>query len=37
VYVPVGSSVVGTEIQIGIRANEAPARIVPVPFYKRAA
>jgi len=36
-YVPVGSSTVGTEIRIGIRANEAPARIVSLPFYKRAA
>ena len=26
----------GTEIAIGIRANQAPARIVPMPFYKRA-
>jgi aminomethyltransferase len=36
-YVPVGSNALGTEIYIGIRANQAPARIVRVPFYKRAA
>jgi aminomethyltransferase len=35
-YVPPPSSAVGTEIMIGIRANEAPAKIVPLPFYKRA-
>jgi hypothetical protein len=32
----VASKAVGTEIAIGIRANQAPARIVPMPFYKRA-
>ena len=35
-YVPVACKAVGTEIAIGIRANQAPARIVPMPFYKRA-
>jgi aminomethyltransferase len=35
-YVPIGSKEPGTEIAIGIRTNEAPARIVPMPFYKRA-
>jgi aminomethyltransferase len=35
-YVPPGKDKVGTEIQIGIRGNEAPAKIVPLPFYKRA-
>ncbi len=35
-YVPVESKAVGTEITIGVRANQAPARIVPMPFYKRA-
>jgi aminomethyltransferase len=34
-YVPVESNAVGTEIRIAIRANQARARIVPVPFYKR--
>ena len=34
-YVPPDSSAPGTEITIGIRANQAPARIVPMPFYKR--
>ncbi len=36
-YVPVDSSVPGTKIQISIRANQAPAVIVPLPFYKRPA
>jgi aminomethyltransferase len=35
-YVPVESSAPGTQIRIGIRSQEAPAKIVPVPFYKRA-
>jgi aminomethyltransferase len=35
-YVPVAAKAPGTEISIGIRANQAPARIVPMPFYKRA-
>jgi len=35
-YVPVACKAVGTEIAIGIRTNQAPARIVPMPFYKRA-
>ncbi len=35
-YVPVESKAPGTEITIGIRANQALARIVPMPFYKRA-
>jgi aminomethyltransferase len=35
-YVPVESSAVGTELAVAIRANRAPARIVPTPFYKRA-
>ena len=34
-YVPVSSSTVGSEIEIGIRSNRAAARIVPTPFYKR--
>jgi len=36
-YVPVESSAPGTEIEIAIRANRGRARIVPMPFYKRAA
>jgi aminomethyltransferase len=36
-YVPTASSAPGTEIEIAIRAGRAPARIVPMPFYKRAA
>ena len=35
-YVPTVAKAPGTEITIGIRANQAPARIVPMPFYKRA-
>lgn len=35
-YVPVAFKAPGTEITIEIRANQAPARIVPMPFYKRA-
>jgi len=34
-YVPRASRGPGTEIKVGIRANQAPARIVPMPFYKR--
>jgi aminomethyltransferase len=35
-YVPVASKAPGTEITVGIRANQATAQIVPMPFYKRA-
>jgi aminomethyltransferase len=34
-YVPVESSAPGTAIRIGIRSQEALAKIVPLPFYKR--
>jgi aminomethyltransferase len=34
-YVPTEFKAPGTEISIGIRANQGPARIVPMPFYKR--
>jgi len=34
-YVPVESSAPGTQIRIGIRSQEAAAKIVPLPFYKR--
>ena len=34
-YVPVASGAEGTELQIAVRAHRAPARIVPLPFYKR--
>ena len=34
-YVPVESSPPGTQIRIGIRSQEAVAKIVPLPFYKR--
>jgi aminomethyltransferase len=35
-YVPNASKAPGTEITVEIRANHAPARIVRMPFYKRA-
>ncbi len=34
-YVPPGSKAPGTEITVEIRGNQAPARIVSMPFYKR--
>jgi aminomethyltransferase len=34
-YVPPKSSAVGTEIEINIRGQAAPARLVALPFYKR--
>jgi aminomethyltransferase len=34
-YVPVEHSLVGTEIHIAIRSNQASARVVSTPFYKR--
>ena len=34
-YVPVESSAPGKQIRIGIRSQEAAAKIVPLPFYKR--
>jgi glycine cleavage system T protein (aminomethyltransferase) len=36
-YVPTASSAVGTSIEIGIRGQAVPARIVALPFYKRPA
>jgi aminomethyltransferase len=36
-YVPAASVAPGTALEIGIRAAQAPARIVPMPFYKRSA
>ncbi|MGH9736393.1 MAG: glycine cleavage system aminomethyltransferase GcvT, partial [Candidatus Acidiferrales bacterium] len=35
-YVPPGHSSVGTQIDIGIRGQAVPARIIPLPFYRRA-
>jgi glycine cleavage system T protein (aminomethyltransferase) len=35
-YVPANSNAPGTKIEISIRTNQAPAMIVPMPFYKRA-
>jgi aminomethyltransferase len=35
-YVPPAFRAVGTEINIEIRGKQSPARIVPMPFYKRA-
>jgi len=36
-YLPPEATAIGGEIQILIRGQMAPARIVPLPFYKRAA
>jgi aminomethyltransferase len=35
-YVPAESAAAGTSIEIAIRGQSAPARITPLPFYKRA-
>ncbi len=35
-YVPVESSAPGTTVRIAIRSHEAVAKLVPLPFYKRA-
>jgi aminomethyltransferase len=35
-YVPSDSNMPGTNISVEIRANLGPARIVTLPFYKRA-
>ncbi|HEV2388194.1 MAG TPA: glycine cleavage system aminomethyltransferase GcvT [Candidatus Acidoferrales bacterium] len=35
-YVPVSMAEPGTELTIGIRSHQARARVVPMPFYKRA-
>ena len=34
-YVPPNKNAVGAEIEISIRGQAAPARIVALPFYKR--
>jgi len=34
--VPPAARAAGTEIEIDVRGKLAPARIVPLPFYKRA-
>jgi aminomethyltransferase len=34
-YVPVAMNAPGTEFQIGIRNQQAAAKVVPLPFYKR--
>jgi aminomethyltransferase len=36
-YVPAASAAPGAEIEIVIRGQRAPARIIPLPFYKRKA
>jgi aminomethyltransferase len=35
-YVPVAQSPVGTEFDVDIRGRRTRARVVPMPFYKRA-
>ena len=34
-YLPAGSAVPGTELDVEIRGKRVPARVVPTPFYKR--
>jgi len=36
VYLPVAAAELGTVIEVGIRDNKAPAKVIPTPFYKRA-
>jgi aminomethyltransferase len=35
-YVPSDRAVAGTDIEIDVRGRRVPARVVPMPFYKRA-
>jgi aminomethyltransferase len=35
-YVPIDLATPGTEIDIDVRGRLAKARVVPLPFYKRA-
>jgi aminomethyltransferase len=35
-YVPIALSPVSTEIEIDVRGRLSKARVVPLPFYKRA-
>jgi len=37
VYLPIEATAVGTEFEIEIRTKRAKARVIPTPFYKRAA
>jgi aminomethyltransferase len=34
-YLPTGTTQAGTEFEIDIRGRRTPARVVPIPFYKR--
>ena len=36
VYLPIGSTALGTEFEIEIRGKRTKARVIPTPFYKRA-
>ena len=36
-YLPRESASVGTELEVDVRGRRVPARVVPTPFYKRAA
>jgi aminomethyltransferase len=36
-YVPVEQAADGTDLEIDIRGRLVPARVVPMPFYKRTA
>jgi aminomethyltransferase len=35
-YVPTALNSPGTELRIGVRNQQAAAKVVPLPFYKRA-
>jgi len=35
-YVELGCTAVGTELEVDVRGKAEPARVVPLPFYKRA-
>jgi aminomethyltransferase len=35
-YLPAAAAVTGTSFDVDIRGRRVPARVVPMPFYKRA-
>ena len=35
-YLPIEATAPGTKFEVDIRARRTPARVVPLPFYKRA-
>ena len=34
-YLPVGLAAVGADVAVDVRGRELPARVVPLPFYRR--